>query len=152
VRWVLLSYRLPREPSTPRIAVWRKLRRLGAVQVLDGLAGLPLNPRNRERLEWLADEVLEAGGESGLWLAEPDALTQRALETRMAGEVAEDYQAIITAALDGAGEAHGQRHRTLDRLRRELHRIQARDHFPPAEADEARRAVEALAVDLEVTA
>jgi hypothetical protein len=28
-RWVLLSYRLPREPSTPRIGVWRKLERLG---------------------------------------------------------------------------------------------------------------------------
>ena len=25
-RWVLLAYRLPREPSTPRIALWRKLR------------------------------------------------------------------------------------------------------------------------------
>src|SRR4051794_9204915 len=26
--WVLLAYRLPREPSTPRIALWRKLRAL----------------------------------------------------------------------------------------------------------------------------
>src|SRR5262249_39018906 len=32
-RWVLLAYRLPREPSTPRIAVWRRLRRLGALQL-----------------------------------------------------------------------------------------------------------------------
>src|SRR5258708_1839751 len=29
LQWVFLAYRLPREPSTPRIAVWRKLRRLG---------------------------------------------------------------------------------------------------------------------------
>ena len=41
LEWVLLAYRLPREPSTPRIAVWRKLRRQGAVQVLDGLVALP---------------------------------------------------------------------------------------------------------------
>jgi hypothetical protein len=27
--WVLLSYRMPREPSTPRITIWRKLKRLG---------------------------------------------------------------------------------------------------------------------------
>ena len=40
--WVLLAYRIPREPSTPRISVWRKLRRLGAVQILDGLVGLPI--------------------------------------------------------------------------------------------------------------
>jgi len=24
-RWVLLAYRMPREPSTPRIALWRRL-------------------------------------------------------------------------------------------------------------------------------
>jgi hypothetical protein len=29
VMWVLLSYRVPREPSTPRIAVWQTLKRLG---------------------------------------------------------------------------------------------------------------------------
>ena len=32
VEWVLLFYRLPRVPSTPRSAVWRKLKRLGAAQ------------------------------------------------------------------------------------------------------------------------
>src|SRR2546430_8210074 len=67
VSWVLLACRLPREPSTPRSALWRKLRRLGAVQVLDGLAALPLDARNREQLEWLADEVVEAGGGAAIW-------------------------------------------------------------------------------------
>ena len=33
--WVLLSYRVPREPSTPRIAVWRRLRQLGVAQLGD---------------------------------------------------------------------------------------------------------------------
>ena len=54
---MLLAYRLPREPSTPRIATWRKLKQLGVAQLLDGLVALPLDSRNRERLEWLADEV-----------------------------------------------------------------------------------------------
>ena len=62
LQWVLLAYRLPRDPSTPRSALWRKLRQLGAVQVLDGLAALPLDARNREQLEWLAEGVVEAGG------------------------------------------------------------------------------------------
>jgi len=46
--WVLLAYRLPREPSTPRITLWRKLRRLGVVQVLDGLVALPADARTKE--------------------------------------------------------------------------------------------------------
>ena len=40
--WVLRAYRLPREPSAPRLAVWGKLKRLGVAQLLDGLVGLPL--------------------------------------------------------------------------------------------------------------
>ena len=32
--WVLLAYRLPRVPSTPRSAVWRKLKRLGVAECM----------------------------------------------------------------------------------------------------------------------
>ncbi len=69
--WVLLSYRIPREPSTPRIAVWRKLKDLGVAQIGDGLVGLPLDARTREHLEWVAARVAEAGGEAIVWVATP---------------------------------------------------------------------------------
>src|SRR5947199_10195736 len=88
-RWVLLAYRLPREPSSPRIALWRKLKRLGAAQVLDGLVALPLDSRSRERFEWLADEVVEAGGEATIWLGGlASAAQERALAAAMSGQVA----------------------------------------------------------------
>ena len=149
-RWVLLCYRLPREPSTPRISVWRNLRRLGAVQLVDGLVALPLDARNREQLEWLADEILEAGGDSSLWLGEATSADQeRALAERMAAAVAEEYRGVIAAARQAHQEEPGQRRRTLARLRRELRRIRSRDYFPPAEAEEAHRAVQALARELE---
>ncbi len=145
-RWVLLAYRLPREPSTPRIALWRKLRRLGAVQVMDGLVGLPMDARNRERLEWLADEVMEAGGEATIWLAEPAAASQhRRLAARMAAAVAEEYLEVARQATAAAGAPPAERRRTLGRLRRELRRIAGRDHFPPPERERARRAVDELA-------
>src|SRR5438874_12088737 len=89
--WVLLAYRLPREPSTPRSALWRKLRRLGAAQVLDGLAALPLDARNREQLGWLAEEVVEAGGEAAVWVGELGSAAQGPeLATRMADAVARE--------------------------------------------------------------
>ena len=65
--WVLLAFRIPREPSTPRIATWRKLRRVGAVQVLDGVVALPADRRNREQLEWIAQDIRDAGGEATIW-------------------------------------------------------------------------------------
>src|SRR5437762_4410744 len=97
--WVLFAYRLPREPSTPRIALWRALRRLGAVQLLDGLVALPADSRTREQLEWLADGVLEAGGEASVWLGSPGSAAQeRALAARMQAAVDEEYDQLVTAA------------------------------------------------------
>ena len=148
--WVLLAYRLPREPSTPRTAVWRKLRRLGAVQVLDGLVALPLDARNREQLEWLADGVVEAGGEATIWVGElGSAAQERELASRMAEAVARDYHALSEQVLAASEQPAGQRRRTLKRLRRELRRIRARDYFPPPERELAQQALEELAALVE---
>jgi hypothetical protein len=143
-RWVLLTYKLPREPSTPRIALWRSLRRLGAAQVTDGVIALPLDARTRERLEWLADEVVQNGGEASIWLADPGTHAQeRTLARRMADTVRADYEQVIADAR--SAHADGQSPlRTQARLRRELRRIGSRDYFPGAVRERARAAVEAI--------
>lgn len=147
--WVQLAYRLPREPSTPRIAVWRKLRRLGAVQVSDGLVALPRDSRTQEQLEWLADEILEANGEATIWLATPGSPAhERALAERMAKAIAAEYRTVIEAAAAATGSDAAARRRTLARLRRTLHAIRGRDFFPPPERELARQAVEELAAEL----
>ena len=85
VDWVLLAYRVPREPSTPRIAVWRKLKRLGAAQVGDGLVALPSDARTKEQFEWIGGEIVEAGGEATIWTARlGSARQERELASRMA--------------------------------------------------------------------
>lgn len=146
-RWVLLVYRIPREPSTPRITVWRKLRRLGVAQLGDGLVGLPLDARNRERLEWIADEVIEAGGTAALWLAEPmSSRHTRWVMHGMAAARAEEYRRVIDDAAAAAATVDPvARRRSLRRLRRQLREIRRRDYFPPPEREQARAAVERLA-------
>jgi hypothetical protein len=146
--WVLLAYRLPREPSAPRLAVWRTLKRLGVAQLLDGLVGLPLDSRNREQLEWIADQVVEAGGDALIWTATPAALAQeREIAAAMQSGIAEQYLNVINQARR-AERAEGNR-RTLGRLRRELGRIERRDYFPPPERQRARVAVEELAAAID---
>ncbi len=148
--WVMLAYRLPREPSTPRIALWRRLKRLGVVQLADGLVALPHDEQTREQLEWAADEVLEASGDASIWIARPaTAAQQRDLAARMSAAVAADYRAVIEAAEAARARDSGGL-RTLRRLRRTLHAIEARDHFPPPEREQAREAVEQLARAVEV--
>src|SRR5262245_26522274 len=97
--WVLLAYRLPREPSTPRSAVWRKLRRLGVAQLGDGMVALPADARTREQLEWVAEEVTEHGGEATLWLGRPlDASAREVVIGRMSAAIAAEYDAVATRA------------------------------------------------------
>jgi hypothetical protein len=148
--WVLLAFRLPREPSTPRIAVWRKLKRLGAVQLVDGLVALPLDSRNREQLDWVADDVTEAGGEATIWIAElASAAQERQLAARMRETVAAEYRSVIADVGAVLSQPAGRRRRSLARLRRELRRIRMRDYFPPEERERAQQAVDELAASVE---
>jgi hypothetical protein len=148
--WVLFAYRIPREPSTPRITVWRRLRQLGAVQVGDGLAALPLDDDTREQFEWLAQFIDDVSGEASVWLAEPTTARQhRELADRMKTAVAADYRTVIEAAEAARRGDPVRRRRTVLRLRRTLDRIKARDYFPPPERREAERAVAELAAVVE---
>jgi hypothetical protein len=145
--WVLLAYRMPREPSTPRIAVWRKLRRLGAVQLVDGFVALPADATTIEAFDWLADEVIEAGGEAWTWRARPGSKReQAALRERVSAAAVEEYRALLSE-VDDVGSAPSRR--TVDRLRRDLRAIEARDRFGVRERDRARAAVERLGSQLD---
>ena len=143
--WVLLSYRVPREPSSPRIAIWRKLKRLGVAQISDGLVALPADARTREALEWIATEVAEAGGHATVWLGAPaSAADEQDLADGMSQARAAEYREVIAEAEEAAGSDDAVRSAVLRRLRAELHRIGRRDFFPTAERDAAHTAVEAL--------
>jgi hypothetical protein len=60
--WILLSYKIPNEPSKHRVFVWRKLKRLGAVLLHDTVWCLPATDWTREQFQWLAIEIKDFGG------------------------------------------------------------------------------------------
>jgi hypothetical protein len=140
---------MPREPSRPRIAVWRKLERLGVARLGDGLVALPADARTREQLEWVAEEVTDEGGSAQLWLAAPGSAAQeRAIAQEMRAARAAEYEAVASEVVATTGAGEVERVRAVRRLRAELHRIGRRDYFPPPERDTARAAVQSLADSL----
>ncbi|GAA5063408.1 hypothetical protein GCM10023259_053530 [Thermocatellispora tengchongensis] len=142
---MLLAYRMPREPSAPRIAVWRKLERLGVARLGDGLVGLPADARTREQVDWIAEEITAGGGSATVWLATPGSLAQeRAIAEQMQAARRAEYEMIIVQARAAEGARAGERSRVANRLRAELRRVERRDFFPPAERDAAHQAVRAL--------
>ena len=145
-QWVLMSYRVPRSPSAPRIAVWRRLRQLGVAQLGDGLVGLPEDARTRELLEWVAEDILAAGGDAVLWRAQTlSAADQKSVAEVMATARADEYRTIAEQAKSALGTAPGEQRRLLRKLRRELQSVKRRDYFPPNARQTATGALNELA-------
>ena len=81
------------------MAVWRKLRDLGALYLKDGVAALPEDAVTREQLEWLQLRVREAGGEATLWEGRPGTLAEEAeLVDAFRSSREEAYRDIIAGA------------------------------------------------------
>jgi ChrB-like protein len=99
VRWVLLSSRLPREPSRLRLGIWRRLRRLGALLLHDAVWVLPADAKTREAFEWLAEEISEQGGTAFVWEAlSLDEPQNRELVRRFRAEANTRYAALAHSA------------------------------------------------------
>jgi len=63
-RWLLLTYKVPAEPAAKRVALWRRLKGMGAVYVQNGVCLLPKTDDHVRRLKMLENDVAEIGGEA----------------------------------------------------------------------------------------
>jgi ChrB-like protein len=161
LRWVLLSSRLPREPSRLRLAVWRRLRGSGAVLLHDAVWVLPTGAKTREAFEWLAEEIVEQGGSAFVWEAgSMEPAQDRELIRRFRAEADARYAAIARSARDflrgitrpraRAVPTHSRRiPRQLAGLDRALRLERGRDYFRAAGRHQAQAAVDAVIAALE---
>jgi hypothetical protein len=62
--WVLLTYQLPADSSRARVAVWREVRRRGALHLQQAVVAFPDTAEFREHVERFAEVVAEVGGET----------------------------------------------------------------------------------------
>src|SRR5437879_12872405 len=64
--WLLLLLRLPATHKAERIAIWRKLKKSGAIQIQTSTYILPDEPARYELFQWLTQEIRSAGGSATL--------------------------------------------------------------------------------------
>src|SRR5207237_2865959 len=64
--WLLLLYSLPTNSNTERVAVWRRFKKMGAVQIKTSTYLLPDEPAQYEQFQWLAQQIRDYGGDSTL--------------------------------------------------------------------------------------
>src|SRR2546421_11332374 len=63
-RWLVLTWRLTAASSTPRVATWRNLQRLGAITLTPGAVIGPYSEHLLEPLGWSAGGIVPRRGES----------------------------------------------------------------------------------------
>ena len=64
--WLLLLYSLPTKRSSERVAIWRRLKKMGAAQLTTSTYLLPDLPAQYEHFQWLAKQIRDSGGDSTL--------------------------------------------------------------------------------------
>jgi len=132
--WLLLLLRLPATHKAERVAIWRKLKKSGAIQIQTSTYVLPDEPARYESFQWLTQEVRSAGGDATLVRArEIEGLPNEKLIELFNSARAKEY-----ATLRELLRAFSHRRKTrssptfgdkLDRVRKQFREIRQTDFF-----------------------
>ena len=99
--WLLLTYKVPPEPAAKRIALWRRLKAMGAVYLQNGVCLLPKTDDHIRRLKMLDNDVAEMGGEAViLETVGVDRAQQEKVITRFNSDRDEQYREFLGRCAD----------------------------------------------------
>jgi hypothetical protein len=133
--WLLLLLRLPATHKAERVAIWRKLKKSGAIQIQTSTYILPDEPARYELFQWLTQEIRSAGGDATLVRArEIEGLPNEKLIELFNTARAKEY-ATLRESLRGV-LSHRRKTRSwpavgdnLDRVRKQFREIRQTDFF-----------------------
>jgi hypothetical protein len=108
--WLLLTYKVPPEPAAKRIALWRRLKGIGAVYLQNGVCLLPKTDDHVRRLEMLENDIAEMGGEAViLETVALDRAQEEKVVARFKADRDEQYREFIGRCADFAAEIAKER-------------------------------------------
>lgn len=162
--WNLLIYRVPSQPSTKRVHIWRKLKGWGGLYLQQSVCVLPLQKDLQQQLEKLKTEIVAGGGEADLLTVQINDEVQNAmLVRRFQQQAEEEYQEFLGRCRDFHKELDHEREIRnltfaeldeneveLAKLRSWLPKIRDRDLFEAPGYTKATEALSACEQDFEV--
>jgi hypothetical protein len=149
--WLVFVYRVPTEPSSTRVAIWRDLKRMGALYLQQCVCVLPDRTSLREELRAVRARVAGAGGASNLFevprlAPEEEASLIRGFRELSAQQYAEIVEECESKFVKEIEFEHFRENYTfaeaeeieqdLEKIRRWHARVQARDWFGAPGGDE----------------
>ena len=132
LRWLLLLVRLPATHTAERVAIWRKLKRSGAIQIQTSTYVLPDEPAQYETFQWLTQHIRHAGGDATLVRArEIEGLPNERLIELFNSARAKEY-GLLQEAIRSLADRRRQRstfENKLQRFRKQFREIRQTDFF-----------------------
>jgi hypothetical protein len=120
--WLLMTYKVPPEPAAKRVALWRRLKSMGAVYLQNGVCLLPKTDDHARRLKMMENDITEMGGEAVI------------LETAALDRVQEDK--VITRFKADRDDAYREFVDKCDDFEIEIAKETAARHFTYNELEE----------------
>ena len=149
--WRVLIYRVPTEPASKRVAVWRDLKRLGALYLQQCVCIFPAIPTLTAEVDEVAAKIPALGGETFLLEVprlqpEDEARIVEAFRAQRTNEYAEIIEECETKFVKEIEFEHFRQNYTfeeaeeieqdLDKIRRWFDRVRDRDWFEADRRDE----------------
>ena len=119
--WIVINYSLPREPSRIRVSMWRKLKKIGAVNIQQSMWILPQTDENYDLLNQIKDDVSQNNGEAFVMKSSVDENSKRIIIDRFNAARDEEYKEVLEQC---------------DEYFKEIDKETARENFTFAEIEE----------------
>ncbi|MFI1096116.1 Chromate resistance protein ChrB [Streptomyces sp. NPDC020917] len=154
--WLMLIYRVPNDSSRARVAVWRELKRLGGFYVQQAVCVLPDREDLRDRIKRVRERIDELKGSSvflTLREVDEDARVQfvegfRVQSAKEYAEIVEECETKFFKEIEFERfrgnftfEEAEEIRQDLEKLRRWLDKVEARDWMAADGRDTARQKV-----------
>jgi hypothetical protein len=151
--FIQLVYRMPAKPTAGRVAVWRNLKKAGAVYLQDSVCVLPDTKELRAEVDQVLARIDESGGTyhllplGDLPAAEEDKLVQLFVDqaAKHYGEIVENCEVNFVKEIEFEHFRENYTYEEAEEIRMEFEkictwfdRVQERDWFGAPNADEAR--------------
>lgn len=101
VSWLLLTYKVPAEPTKIRVGIWRRIRSLGAVYLQNSICVLPLTSEHQRQLRTVQSDIEHAGGEAVIFEALAlDPKQEQLVVARFKHDRDQDYEEFLDKCAD----------------------------------------------------
>jgi len=141
-KWLLLLYGLPTKKGAARVNLWRQLKKCGALRLKTSAYLLPDKPEHHERLQWVAQQVRDSGGEATIiHVTEIEGLSHEEVVRQFNQARAADYGALFPLLTERVAQNRKRPGESfaadLEKLSRQFEDVRRIDFFDCPRAQDA---------------